>query len=121
MSDGDYILRARAMDGEGSELLSPSVGVFMPRISEGELLASGQSIGTIEVLAVRRELVVPSGVEGRVVQRIGGGRARVPVQYGDVLLSISTTSMARLSKTDSSMTADSEGGLAFIQQFGRIR
>lgn len=113
MSEGDYVLRARAMDEDGSELLSPSVGVFMPRVREGELLASGQSIGTIDVLGVRRELVVPAGVEGRVTQRIGGGRARVPVQYGDVLFSISTTSMARLSEAGSSVTADSEGALAF--------
>lgn len=113
MSERDYVLRARAIDGEGSELLSPSVGVFVPRVIEGELLASGQSIGTIEVLGVRRDLVVPAGVEGRVVDRIGGGRARVPVQYGDALLAVSTTSMARMSGADSPETVDRENALAF--------
>jgi acetyl-CoA carboxylase biotin carboxyl carrier protein len=85
----------------------------MSRVAEGELLASGQSIGMIEVLGVRRELIVPRDVEGRVSTRIGGGRARVPVQYGDVLLSISTTAMAKQSDTESSVRADSEGALAF--------
>lgn len=113
MSEGGYVLRARAMDREGSELLSPGVGVFMPRVNEGELLASGQSIGTIDVLGVRRELIVPAGVEGRVSERIGGGQVRVPVQYGEALLSISTTSMASLSEVDSPETADPDGALAF--------
>jgi acetyl-CoA carboxylase biotin carboxyl carrier protein len=113
MSERDYVLRARAIDREGSELLSPSVGVFVPRVIEGELLVSGQSIGAIELLGVRRDLVVPAGVEGRVVERIGGGRARVPVQYGDALLAISTTSMASMSEADSSETVDREDALAF--------
>ncbi len=113
MSEGDYVLRARRIDGEGSELLSPSVGVFMARVAEGELLASGQSIGMIEVLGVRRELIVPRNVEGRVSARIGGGRARVPVQYGDVLLSVSTTATVKQSDADSSVMADSKGALAF--------
>lgn len=113
MSEPDYVLRARAIDRDGSELLSPSVGVFVPSILQGDLLASGQSIGTIEVLGVRRELVVPTGVEGRVVDRIGGGRARVPVQYGDALLAISTTSIASMSEADSSEVVDRGDVLAF--------
>lgn len=113
MSEGGYILRARAKDRDASELLSPGVGVFMPRVMEGELLASGQSVGTIEVLGVRRELLVPAGVEGRVSKRIGGGQARVPVQYGDALLAISRTSMAGLSEADSAVTVEAEGALAF--------
>lgn len=114
MSEGHCVLRARTAGGEQTELLSPSVGVFLSGVREGELLASGQSIGMIEVLGVRRDLLVPQNVEGRVSQRIGGGRARVPVQYGDVLLSISTTAMAMRSDADSSSrTADSEGALAF--------
>jgi len=113
VSEGDHLLRARTMVGEGSELLSPSVGVFMARVADGELLASGQSIGTIEVLGVRRELIVPRKIEGRVSARIGGGRARVPVQYGDVLLSVSATATVKQSDADSSVTADSKGALAF--------
>ena len=113
MSEGDDVLRARTMGGKETELLSPSVGVFIPRVAEGQLLASGQSIGMIEVLGVRRDLMVPHNLEGRVNRRIGGGRARVPVQYGDVLLSISTTAMATRSDAGASVTTDSDGALAF--------
>ena len=35
----------------------------------------------------------PEGVAGRVAQCAGGGRSRVPVQYGDALLAFSTASM----------------------------
>jgi acetyl-CoA carboxylase biotin carboxyl carrier protein len=113
MSEGDCVLRARTVGEEQTELLSPSVGVFLPSVAEGELLASGQSIGMIEVLGVRRNLLVPQNIEGRVGRRIGGRRVRVPVQYGDVLLSISTATMALSRDADSSQTADLEGALAF--------
>lgn len=113
MSEGDYVLRARTVGEEQTELLSPSVGVFLPSVAEGELLASGQSIGMIEVLGVRRNLLVPQNIEGRVGRRIGGRRVRVPVQYGDVLLSISTATMALSRDADSSQTAGLEGALAF--------
>lgn len=113
MSVGDCVLRARTVGGEQTELLAPSVGVFLPSVAAGELLASGQSIGMIEVLGVRRDLFVPQGIEGRVSKRIGGGRARVPVQYGDVLLSISTATMALSRDADPSETAGSDGALAF--------
>ena len=53
------------------------------------------------MLGVRRELIVPAGVEGRVSERIGGGQVRVPVQYGEALLSISTASIASPSEADS--------------------
>jgi len=113
MSEGDCVLRARTVGEEQTELLSPSVGVFLPSVAEGELLASGQSIGMIEVLGVRRNLLVPQNIEGRVGRRIGGRRVRVPVQYGDVLLSISTATMALSRDADSSQTADLEDALAF--------
>ena len=113
MSEGDCVLRARTVGEEQTELLSPSVGVFLPSVAEGELFASGQSIGMIEVLGVRRNLLVPQNIEGRVGRRIGGRRVRVPVQYGDVLLSISTATMALSRDADSSQTADLEDALAF--------
>jgi len=113
MSRDGHVLRARPVDGEASELLSPSVGVFTPRVREGELLSSGQSVGTIDVLGVLRELTVPAGVAGRVSGRVGGGRSRVPVQYGDALLRVSTASMGNVVEAGSSVGAQQEGGLAF--------
>jgi acetyl-CoA carboxylase biotin carboxyl carrier protein len=113
MSADGYVLRARAAEGDATELVSPSVGVFTPAVREGALVCSGQLAGTIDVLGVMRELRVPEGVVGRVAERVGGGRERVPVEYGEVLLSISTASMANVVDVGSPAAAERDGALAF--------
>ncbi len=113
MSEAPHILRAR-MTGDGSsELGAPSVGVFTPSVSVGELVAAGQSIGTIDVLGVRRALVVPDGTSGSVTRRIGDTRNRVPVQYGDVLITVSTTAIADAIAADGGASAAERGALSF--------
>ena len=114
MSGGGHVLRARPGDGESSDLLAPSVGVFTPAVTEGELVSAGQVVGTIDVLGVLRELTVPEGVAGRVTQRVGGGRSRVPVQYGDALFAISTASMGDVTAKTSAVSADSQGAPSFV-------
>jgi acetyl-CoA carboxylase biotin carboxyl carrier protein len=114
MSDSCHVLRARSGDTETSELLAPSVGVFAPAVAAGDLLSGGQVVGTIDVLGVRRELIVPEGVAGRVAQCAGGGRSRVPVQYGDALLVFSAASMGDVAAATSAVSADSQGALAFV-------
>jgi acetyl-CoA carboxylase biotin carboxyl carrier protein len=114
MSGGGHVLRARPGDGESSDLLAPSVGVFTPAVTEGELVSAGQVVGTIDVLGVLRELSVPEGVAGRVTHRVGGGRSRVPVQYGDALFAISTTSMGDVTAKTSAVSADSQGAPSFV-------
>jgi acetyl-CoA carboxylase biotin carboxyl carrier protein len=114
MSGGGHVLRARPGDGESNDLLAPSVGVFTPAVTEGELVSAGQVVGTIDVLGVLRELSVPEGVAGRVTHRVGGGRSRVPVQYGDALFAISTTSMGDVTAKTSAVSADSQGAPSFV-------
>ena len=114
MSGGGHVLRARPGDGESNDLLAPSVGVFTPAVTEGELVSAGQVVGTIDVLGVLRELTVPEGVAGRVTHRVGGGRSRVPVQYGDALFAISTTSMGDVTAKTSAVSADSQGAPSFV-------
>lgn len=114
MSVPRHSLRARPSDSETSELLAPSVGIFTASVGKGELLSAGQSIGAIDVLGVQKELVVPDGVAGRVTERIGGNRARVPVEYGDALLVISTASVADAAAAGASHPAAKEGALAFV-------
>ena len=114
MSEGGHVLRARPGNGDSSELLAPSVGIFTPTVAEGDLVAAGQSIGTIDVLGVERTLIVPRGTAGRVSQRLGDGRTRVPVQYGDPLITVSTTSVADASSKDSTADAATEGALSFV-------
>ncbi len=113
MSETAHVLRARAVDGSVSALLSPSVGIFTPAVAEGDLVSAGQSIGTIEVLGVKRPLVVPDGTAGRVAARFGGGRARVPVQYGDVLLEVATGFVADAPST-AAQDPQAVGALAFV-------
>jgi len=114
VSEGCHVLRARSGDTETSDLLAPSVGVFTPAVAAGDLLSAGQVVGTIDVLGVRRELIVPEGVAGRVAQCAGGGRSRVPVQYGDALLVFSAASMGDVAAATSAVSADSQGALAFV-------
>lgn len=114
MSRGAHVLRVRADDDGSSELLAPSVGVFEPAVTVDQLVSAGQSIGSIDVLGVLRELLVPDGVAGRVVQCSGGGRSRVPVQYGDSLLRLSTASVAETTAVSAPGVADAPGALSFV-------
>jgi acetyl-CoA carboxylase biotin carboxyl carrier protein len=112
MSDGDRVLRVYAA-GDSGELLAPSVGIFTPSVAHGELVASGQSIGTIDVLGVRCALLVPEGVDGRVTHRFGGARTRVPVQYGDALITVSTASVSDASAAGATSAAEMKSAISF--------
>lgn len=104
MSRASHLLRVR--EGEGArELLAPTVGVFTPRVGEGDLVSPGQTIGVIEVLGVASDLVVPDGVAGRVSERMGGRLTRVPVQYGDALIALSSAELGDVAATRSAVDA----------------
>jgi len=114
MSGDRVVLRARSGDGQSSDLLAPSVGVFTAVVTEGELVAAGQVVGRLDVLGVLQELTVPHGVAGRVTERVGGGRLRVPVQYGDALLAISTASTGDVAVETSPVGVDTRAALSFV-------
>ena len=112
MRKSEHILRAKDL-GDKGELLSPSVGIFTPTVVQGQLVTAGQSIGAIDVLGVQRPLIVPDGVVGRVVQRIGGTRTRVPVQYGDALITVSTASVGDASISTAGAETERGSSLSF--------
>lgn len=114
MSGSGHVLGARPGDGASSALLATTVGVFAPAVSEGELVSAGQVVGTIEVLGVLHELTVPPGVAGRVTERLGAGRSRVPAQYGDALFVISTASTGDITVETSPVRDDAQGALSFV-------
>ena len=87
MSGGAHLRATKA--GDLTELRSPGVGVFTPHVTDDELVSPGQLIGTIETLGVSRGLRVPPGVTGRVHSRAGGHRVRVPVEFGEALVTLS--------------------------------
>lgn len=103
-----YVLQARANGGE-QRFESPSVGVFTPSIREGDLVAAGQTIGTLDALGVRRPLVLAEGAAGRVTHRIGRPLRRVAVQYRDTLVVLSSASVVsareRVAESDESREA----------------
>lgn len=114
MSGDEYVLQAR-VDEEGvRELLAPSVGIFAPSVETGQLVGPGQLVGTIEVLGVRRSLLVPPGVSGRVGERAGRGSSRVPVEYGGVLLRVEASALAESVATAGSSPVEAESGLAYV-------
>lgn len=89
MSSG-YVLRVGHRDGADYELAAPTVGIFTPSVTEGELVSPGQAVGAVEVLGVRHSVRVPADLAGRVTSMAGHGRARVPVQYGDTIITVSS-------------------------------
>ncbi|MGB8332412.1 MAG: biotin/lipoyl-containing protein [Polyangiales bacterium] len=114
MSERSHVLRERAGQGPSSDLLAPTVGVFTSKVTEGEIVSAGQTVGTIETLGVRWELSVPAGVAGRITKRIGGQRARVPVEYGAPLLTVSKASMRPVAVNESSVDGNASAALAFV-------
>jgi len=114
MSASSVVLRTRSDEGGGSTLLAPSVGVFTSAVSEGELVAAGQVVGTIAVLGVLQELRVPDGIAGRITRRIGDRRSRVPVQYGDALLWVSDASVRDVVVEAIAESAGGQDALSFV-------
>jgi acetyl-CoA carboxylase biotin carboxyl carrier protein len=114
MSRCRVVLGARPGDGESRALLATTVGVFAPTVREGEIVSAGQVVGTIDVLGVLHDLIVPRGVAGRVTERLGGKRSRVPVQYGDALFVISTASAEGIAEQTSPVSDNAQGALSFV-------
>lgn len=115
MTDG-YLPGTARRDATETELTAPTVGIFTSTAAVGELVSAGQVIGSIEVLGVKHAVRVPNGVAGRVISSVGGGRTRVPVQYGDTLVTLSTapTVGATASASTPSQASGSGGELSFV-------
>ena len=67
------------------QLGSPAVGEFSAGPIVGEVVVGGSRVGCLTSLGRRFDLVVPSGVTGRVAE-LESGTGRGPVGYGQVLL-----------------------------------
>jgi len=74
-------------EGERLRLLSPEVGLYTAALERGALVAAGTVAGVLVQLGVRRRLVVPAGVEGRVASD-PPERVHHPLGYGDVVLEL---------------------------------
>ncbi len=74
-------------DGTRVRLLSPDVGLYTSALERGALVASGTVVGSLTQLGVRRRLVVPDGVEGRVASE-APERTHHPLGYGDLVIEL---------------------------------
>ncbi|MEM7137782.1 MAG: biotin/lipoyl-containing protein [Myxococcota bacterium] len=111
---GPWVLESRVDEGSGTLLFAPSVGIFVPEVTVGQLVGGGQKIGSIEVLGIRRPLCVPRAVVGRVTSVAGDAHARVPVQYRDPLVVIAPTTGADVSVPDTETAAVDSNLLAYV-------
>ncbi|MBL8860540.1 MAG: hypothetical protein JNK02_00885 [Planctomycetes bacterium] len=74
-------------DGARVRLCSPEVGVLCASFERGALLAPGAVVGALATLGVRRALVVPAGVEGRVASE-PPERRHHPLGYRELVLEL---------------------------------
>ena len=74
-------------DGLRVTLRAPEVGVYTSGLERGAIVTPGTIVGVLTQLGVRRALVVPAGVEGRVATE-APERRHHPLGFGDVVLEI---------------------------------
>jgi len=74
-------------DGVRVTLRAPEVGVYTSGLERGAIVTPGTIVGVLTQLGVRRALVVPAGVEGRVATE-APERRHHPLGFGDVVLEI---------------------------------
>jgi acetyl-CoA carboxylase biotin carboxyl carrier protein len=114
MSDRAHVLRVRDGEEATRDLLAPGVGIFTPAVAKGQLVSPGLLLGTLEVLGVQEQLLVPDRVLGRVSKHAAEGSSRVPVQYGDVLATIAAASVAGATGGLVEPSPKQQGALSFV-------
>ncbi len=74
-------------EGARVRLIAPDVGIYTATHAEHGLVAEGAVLGVLSQLGVRRYLVVPAGVEGRIASA-APERTHQPLGYGDVVAEV---------------------------------
>jgi biotin carboxyl carrier protein len=90
-------------------LLAPGVGLFTGARALGELLAGGAEAGVLLVLGRATRLLVPAGIEGRVVTA-PPALVRHPVGWGDPLYQIQPIAATAVATMASAGSAAIEAG-----------
>lgn len=83
----EVVARLVKRDDGKIDVCAPAVGLWRDGPGSGALVMPGQTIGLLEILGRRVRLVAPEGAAGVVVSD-DPGRARAPVSFGQVLLSL---------------------------------
>lgn len=94
---------------DGLVLRSPAVGLFTCAVAEGQLLSPGSEAGVLKTLEQALPLIVPEGVQGRVVSA-RPERVHEPVGYGAVLYELAP--LAEVARAEAGeVAAEVDGGL----------
>lgn len=106
----EHALELRVVrEGTRVRLLAPDVGLYTSALERGALVAGGTVVGALLQLGVRRRLVVPDGVEGRVASEVPE-RKHHPLGYGDLVIELEeirgATRGANVSTSGASASAD---------------
>lgn len=80
--------RLTPLDGGRLELSAPTVGLWREGPPVGAVVRPGTALGALEILGQVYPLVAPDGAVGAVVAERDPTRARRPVGYGEVLLTL---------------------------------
>lgn len=111
------VLRARVVAGEDGKLrlLSPAVGLFRGAPDPGALVLPDRAIGLLEILGDAHHVLAPEGASGVVVEGDGPARARRPVAFDELLLTLDpeATTAGRALQTGAEATAAAGGAVVF--------
>jgi len=99
-------------EGERVVLRSPEVGTFTCALPAGALLAPRAAAGVLHSLGRRFDLIVPSGVAGRVVNA-RPERVLAPVGYGTVLYELEPLSADAGAPAAADVSGAASGALLF--------
>jgi acetyl-CoA carboxylase biotin carboxyl carrier protein len=101
------------LDDSGSsfKLRAPAVGLWLHRPHEGSAITPGESLGTLEIMGVRYQLIAPRGARGFIAESPPAKPAALPVQYNQILAVLETAQFADAGDESTSEAQERDGGL----------
>jgi len=91
-------------------LLAPAVGILTCAASRGQVLAPGSQAGVLEILDAGHPLLVPEGVEGRVISN-RPQRVHEPVGFRALLFELAPFADAPLADVSAASPSAGQNGL----------
>lgn len=119
MSGDALTARVRSLPDGSHEVLAPAVGWWQQAPERGALLMEGERAGLLRVLGQPRDVLLPSGVSGRVATEPPRLRS-MPVEYGQVLCRIEPLAVGAGAAAAPAAAADAGGRLLRASQAGRF-
>ncbi len=106
--------RVRTTSNGSLELTAPAVGYWYNAPMKGAVLVPGQTLGVLQTLAERVQLLVPPEASGLVTMRVQPALNPVAVQAGDRLLELDPNVGAATHLQHGDATHKDQQGLVFL-------